>query len=389
MRALMICVLLLAACGPSEQYKALEAERNALQRQLKEVSDKDRIQRIRTDAVSLMSRICSGSFDPDADIRIAEEIMQADFSQARLNAFKDDTSTLERVLGIYIPKSKEATAELRSLSDRLRQEQEALRAKEDDIKSSAGKVDANKFFPVNIILARKFDEKNGYSAYEAFDLSKNRKIVALVPNETEINVPHTLRSHARPLGDQPFQNTISNNFRSFERTDYLPVLQVANSVEAYAIAGSTQDIQKLRQAVALTEAKVTEARLEARSQVLATVAPMSSDIKRLADAVECSASIQQATAPAGPIPAEQSTSDRGLKSESKSTPGQLFEQCKRELKDFVVSEVGIFTKENDLAIGKRCRENPEQGLCFTKKVREAGGSISRAERGQIEAECGF
>ena len=388
----MLCVLVaVAGCGPDEKYKALEAERNALQNKLKTASDQDQIMRIRTNALSLMRRICSNSFDPAEDISIVDEVLDNKLSQVRIQAFKDDTATLEDVLRTYRIATKGATAEWQNLSDKLKQQQQAVHAKEGDLRSASKDIDASSFTPTNLMLARKFDDKDGYSVYEAFDFSRSRKVVALVPNEFEVSLPYDLRSFAKPLGDQPFRSTISNNFRSFEQTDYFPVLKVANKIERIAITGGADEMQKLRHEVAQTEAQVTKARLDAQSQVHASMAPMSSDIKRLTDALDCSFAVlpssgtHQRTRGSPAL----SSSPAGGKAGTTAVHGELSEQCKRELKNYVISDVGIFTKENELAIEKRCRQNPKQGLCFTSKVREAGGSVSMAEKGNIEEACGL
>lgn len=388
----MLCVLVaVAGCGPDEKYKALEAERNALQSKLKAASDQDQILRIRTNALSLMSRICSNSFDPAEDIRIVDEVLDDKLNQVRLGAFKDDTAALENVLRTYRTATKAATAEWQNLSDKLKQQQQAMHAKESELRSASKDTDASSFSPTNLMLARKFDDKDGYSSYEAFDFSRSRKVVALVPNEIEVNLPYALRSYAKFLGDQPFRSTISNNFRSFEQTDYFPVLKVANRTERIAITGGADEMQTLRQDVAQIEAQVTKARLAAQSQVHASMAPRSSDIKRLTDAVDCSfadlpsSDTRQGTKESPAL----SSPPAGGRAGTTAAQDDLVEQCRRELKDYVISDVGIFTKDNDLAIGKRCRENPRQGLCFTSKVREAGGSVSMAEKGHIEEACGF
>lgn len=394
---MLFILVALVGCGPNERYKALEAERDALQSKLKEVSDQDRLQRIRADALSLVRRICSNSFDPVEDIKIADEVLDAKYSQIRLGAFKDDTATLESVLRSYEAAAKAATVELQTLSAKLKQQLEAVHAMESEINSISGDVDPSSFLPTNLMLARKFGDKGGYSSYEAFDFSKNRKVVALVPNEFEISLPYTLRSYAKSLGDQPFQSTISNNFRSFEQTDYFPVLKVANKTERLAITGGADELQRLRQEVAQTEARVKKAIIEARVQVQASIAPMSSDIRLLADAADCATSTSESTTAlssnSSPQSAKESTARPSPAAEGKEgtseNHNQLSEECKRELKEYIMSDVGVFTKENEIAIVIRCQENPEKGLCFAKKVREAGGSVSFAERGHIELACGF
>lgn len=67
-------------------------------------------------------------------------------------------------------------------------------------------------------------------------------------------------------------------------------------------------------------------------------------------------------------------------------------QCRTELKQYVISDVGVFTKENEKAIDKNCDSHAREFLCFTAKAREITkqvGNVSMAEQGNLYVQCGI
>lgn len=70
-------------------------------------------------------------------------------------------------------------------------------------------------------------------------------------------------------------------------------------------------------------------------------------------------------------------------------PLEIVNECKRGLKEYLVSQYGSFTKANELAVNENCNAVPKEWLCFVNKVKDWGGDVSRADQGNFEYECGL
>ncbi|HEY8102859.1 MAG TPA: hypothetical protein VIF82_19130 [Burkholderiaceae bacterium] len=74
-------------------------------------------------------------------------------------------------------------------------------------------------------------------------------------------------------------------------------------------------------------------------------------------------------------------------------PAKLVDECKKGLKEYVVNQVGVFTKANEIAINRNCNSIPNEYLCFIKKTKEQAkvqgdNFTSHANQGIFEQECG-
>lgn len=273
---------LLLGCEPSDQFKALEAERDTLRRRLAELSDLDAIQKARAETIDLLRGIYNQSFDPLIDLKRVNKLLESSNDRHLLLAFKDDAVTVGRVLKTYKLALDSSTPQLSELAERVSDQKAAIAKKEEELSAATKEVDVASFTSVSLMLIRKFGQQAGFSYFEAADISNSRKVVALVPDSLELSAPKQLRAYVISLGDQPFQNTRWNGQSTFQSTEYLPVLRVANEVESFAVSGNQSSSSKsARDQLARLEKQLAQANATTRERIRIGMEQVSGELHRL------------------------------------------------------------------------------------------------------------
>lgn len=386
-------------CVSDDKYTTVERERDILQRKLNDSTNASRIDGIRANALAIIRSIYSDTFDPLRDAPLVSDLLLPTNRPLLLAALKDETLAIENILNAYSKAMEKSGPELLKYSKNFKQKDLEFRTKEAEIKSASKEVDVSQFERASVMLSRKFADDGQYSSYEAYDFRKSRKVVALVPNDVEVKPPSNLDSYAKSLGDRPFQNAITNDYRSYERTEYLLVLKIATAAERAAITGFEVEMRQLKRELDWSEGELGSVLARAKSVIRANISlsSITPEIQRLVDPAGCgkqnaaSLNVKSVEPQASASQTENVNAPKVRIEEMDSAPTTkpLVDKCERDLAEYIKSEVGTLTSDNHSAVSSNCRLYPRRWLCFTRKVREAGGSISLAEKPRLESECGI